>query len=130
MKYIKKFENFKYQNDIDNFMNQLNDFILKSFPKNKWIINDEISLYVRKSKRLINGDMYNFLDLASIEIENKGQGILTQITKSIENKYPKLNLYVESILNKRLIGLLERLGFTKKESNEPEDINYYKIKNN
>jgi hypothetical protein len=65
MEKIFLFEEFKYQNSIDYIADQLHNFLKTTFPKNIWISSDNISIYVRKSKRNVNGEFLDFLDLAT-----------------------------------------------------------------
>lgn len=125
---IKIFEEFKYQKDINKIISELKEFMNKnSFPRNKWIYSDNMKIYVRKSKRFIEGELRDFLDLATIEVEPKGEGLFTKLLNEIEKTFPNTNLYLESILNDRLYDFLLRNNF--KDSGSETDKNVYKIKN-
>lgn len=86
---------------------------LESNQRNLWIENRLFKIYVRKSIRKIEGKVSNFLDLASFEIkieDKKGIGNFTYLLTLIEDKI-KYNIYVESILNERLYGFLEKRNY-------------------
>lgn len=126
---ITNFKLFEYNNsDVDDILNQIYDFLLSPV-KNTWIENDEIKIYVRKSKRYFKGKVFDFFDFATIEVENTGQGLFTQILKKFEETYPEKNIFIESVLTERFADYIKnKLGFEE----EPNNIsnNFYKIKNN
>lgn len=95
---------------IAQFFDKLNYFI-KSGIKNEWIIIDGFKMYVRKSKRYYKDNFIDCFDIASMESEIKGEGLFTKILVKILNRYPDMNIFVESILNSRLIPFLKRFGF-------------------
>lgn len=78
-------------------------------------IGSALRLYVRRSHRLVNGKMYPFLDLASINLDEKlqGKGIFTSFLKNLLEIYPSDNFYIESIMNPRVITVAEKFGFQK-----------------
>lgn len=129
MKYLKTFENKFNDSDVDDILNQISVF-LSSKDNRKWIGNDAISIYVRKSKRIFHNNFYEFFDFASIEASETGTGLFTQIIKKFEERYPNKNIFIESVLTPRFANYIENvLGFEK-----PDEINvsnnFYKIKNN
>jgi short-subunit dehydrogenase involved in D-alanine esterification of teichoic acids len=112
MKNLKLFEEFKYQNEIDEIIEEISILLNnKSFPRNKWIYTNNVKIYVRKSKRFVENKLYDFIDIATIEIENKGVGIFTKLLEEIEKKFPNINIFVESILNDRLYNFLLKKDF-------------------
>lgn len=124
---FKIFEEYK-ESDVDDVLNKIDQF-LNSPQKNMWIGNDEIKIYIRKSKRIFKGKMYDFFDFATIEVENTGQGLFTQILKKFEEKYPDKNIFIESVLTDRFADYIKnKLGFEEPEDNYNR--NFYKIKNN
>lgn len=56
--------------DVDDILNQISKFI-ESNLRNVWVRNDEIDIYVRKSKRMFKGQFLDFFDLASINVIQK-----------------------------------------------------------
>lgn len=90
---------------------------LKSSARNAWIRERYIDVYVRRSMRPIGvGDaMIPCLDLANVTVDEKkrGGGVLTLFIKRAEReaKARKRAVYVESILEPRLIPFLTKNGY-------------------
>ncbi len=83
------------------------------------------SLYVRKGPRFIEGKLVDqVLDLANFEARKKGKGTFTDLVARLNETYPSLTLYVESVLNPRLPRKLLELGFTKCKRPGEEDLAY------
>ena len=128
MKYLKTFENKFNESDVNNILDQISIF-LNSNDNRRWIGNDAISIYIRKSKRSFNGQIYDFFDFATIETTKTGTGLFTQILKRFEEIYPDKNIYIESVLTDRFANYIKNvLGF---EDEDEMNIgkNFYKIKN-
>lgn len=100
-------ENLNY---VNNIINQIDEFI-KSKQRNKWIYDDGIKIYIRNSLRYFNGNLIPCLDLASIEIDNSGNGIFTNIFNEILEKFKDKNIFVESILTDRFYNFIKSKGF-------------------
>jgi len=117
MIYLKTFEKYDY----NPIFKQL-EFFMSSKNRNMWLFDDKenpvFSIYVRKSHHIIDKKIYNFLDLASITIEEsrQGEGIFTNFLKTLLEKYPNQNIYVESILNPAVKHICKKFGFI--------DVNY------
>jgi len=127
MNYLKTFE--KYDNsDIDDILNQISKFI-KSNLRNLWISNDEIKIYIRKSKRNFKGNMYDFFDFASIDVTEPNSGLFTKILKKFEEEYPDKKIFIESVLTERFADYIKNvLKFEEETPNYSN--NFYKIKSN
>lgn len=84
----------------------LDQFISSPKLRNSWIKEKHISIYVRRSTRLIGTNVYPFLDLASVEVKEsqRGNGIFTSFLHRFENEAKKIGcgVFIESILNTRL----------------------------
>lgn len=84
-------------------------------PPNQWIRERCMNVYVRKSKRYINGKMVDCLDFASVEVDerHRGKGYLKKFLVRFEQEATKLKraVYVESILEPRLVPFLTRMGY-------------------
>lgn len=94
----------KYKKEIEEF--------LHSPVKNQWLEFDDIEIYVRKSKRLLDGKYVNALDMASANVPEHlwGRGIYSLVSNSIEQVARENNLYVykENVLDKNLRESLKR----------------------
>jgi hypothetical protein len=112
MKHIKYFtENYDYSNLISEL-----DKFLNSSIRNQYIGDENISIYIRKSKRSIDGKLIDFLDIANISIDEKIQGkkVFTNLIQTIISKYPNTNIFVESILNPAVETVLNKFSFKRK----------------
>lgn len=109
-------------------LSQIKTF-LESPLTNTYISTKEMNLYVRKSKRFLEGKIYNCFDLARILVyePNRGKGIFTKFYKELVSTYPEMNIFVESILNERFAERLKFLGL--KEKRYYEQLDMYLIQN-
>lgn len=77
------------------------------------------SLYVRYGVRVVptvghvSACVSPVLDLAVMEVAKPGRGTFTKFVETLRKDYPKLHLYIESVLNPRLGPHLKKLGFDK-----------------
>jgi len=95
----------------------LNEF-LESTDRNAWIKEKHMKVYVRKSYRHLDVKTLTTtpcLDIATVEVDEdkRGSGILTLFIKRFEREAKKLArcVYVESILEPRLIPFLIKNGY-------------------
>lgn len=84
-------------------------------PSNQWIRERFMDVYVRRSKRYLNGQMIECLDFATVEVDERrrGKGHFTKFLLRFEQEAAKLKraVYVESILEPRLVPFLTRMGY-------------------
>ena len=108
---------------VNNIVSQIIDFY-NSETKIKWVENPYIKIYTRKSIRLFNKEKIDCLDIANIEVPEdfRGQGIFEQTLDRIILEFPETNLFVESILNIKLIPFLTRKGFISDDSKFDENM--------
>jgi hypothetical protein len=88
-----------------------------SAARNTWIVHKNIKVYVRKGQRRLpntTGFQLTF-DVANIEVmAEKGKGVFTEWLGIAEHQARLLGydaVFVESILEERLIPFLERRGY-------------------
>ncbi len=64
-----------------------------------WIETDIMSVYLRKSKRLLSGVMRQCLDIAAIEIEEgyQQQGLFSQFMLKVHELHPYEATYIEPV---------------------------------
>jgi GNAT superfamily N-acetyltransferase len=90
-------------------------FLSSEYPTNIWISERDIEVYVRKSMRVIGNTTHPCLDIGSVEVreERRGQGTFKAFLSRFEKKARELNkwVYVESILNRRLLTYLATQGY-------------------
>ena len=74
-----------------------------------------MDVYLRWSKRYIDNQMVDCLDFASVEVDegHRGKGHLTKFLLRFEEEAKRLNraVYIESILEPRLVPFLTRTGY-------------------
>lgn len=58
---------------------------------------------------MANGRVYRFLDIVSIDVAQPGQGLFTEILEYCQAVTPYAGVFVESILNERLMKHMKRL---------------------
>lgn len=93
---------------LDAFITQA---LSKDWPANSYVKEPGFSsLYVRVAKRYIEGEMLTTIDLANMTASRPGKGAFTKLVERLSSQY-KLIIYVECVLNHRLIGKLVRMGF-------------------
>jgi hypothetical protein len=95
---------------IIQLFDRLNLFI-KGRLRNEWIVVDGFKMYVRKSKRFYNNGFIDCLDLATVQADVMGTGLFTKILTKLLHDYPNINIFVESIVNTRLIPFFKKFGF-------------------
>jgi len=108
---------------VEQTINDMKDFY-DSGLRNSWLRNDNINIYVRKSKRFINNQMIDFLDLATIDIFPQGQGIFTKLLSRILEQFDD-NIFIESILSERFLNFFIEKDFTIQDE---VNHNVYKIR--
>ena len=93
------------------------DEFLAGTERNAWLNEKHMAIYVRRSMRPIgvSDAMIPCLDLANVTVDEKkrGGGVLTLFIKRAEReaKARKRAVYVESILEPRLIPFLTKNGY-------------------
>lgn len=92
-------------------------FIQSDNVRNAWIHERDISIYIRRSVRFIDNEAIPCLDIGSVEVveKHRGIGIFTSFLNRFEEASKKLNrvVFIESILNARLVSFLARRGYVK-----------------
>ena len=85
-------------------MTTLQQFLdLPTLP-NAWISFKQMEVYVRRSKRRVNGAMVRVFDLANMSAseETSGKGSLWELVEQLKTLKGFDGLYVENVLNPRL----------------------------
>jgi len=89
------------------------NLFITSKETNKWIYFEFGKIYVRKSKRLYDNNLINCFDVGTIEIDKnyRGNGFFTMFLNNFIETHPNINIFIESILNKRLYNYLKNQNF-------------------
>lgn len=80
----------------------------------EWFENDQMRIYIRYTPmRLINGNYISTIDIASVSINENFQNkkLFTNLLSNIENKFNKIPIYIESILNDNFKDWLIKRGY-------------------
>lgn len=95
-----------------NLQEQLDEFLAGS-ENRKWLGWKSAQIYVRKSHRLLEGEMRSVLDVANLSIEprDQGKGIFRDFIIHAELVNPYWGVYVENLLNKELEAKLLQHGY-------------------
>lgn len=85
---------------------QLDEFLAskKLYPRNLWLGDETISVYVRKSRRYLRGtDTKQCLDIATIDVkkDKRGQGRFTRFLQHAQEVNPYPYIYVENVIKER-----------------------------
>jgi N-acetylglutamate synthase-like GNAT family acetyltransferase len=112
-------------------MEALRDF-MASERRNAWLLSDDgnVEVYFRKAFRAVEGvPIDNVLDVANIVVKfsQRGKGLFTSVVNDIEviakdNGY--MGIFVESVIEPRLIDFFEKRGYRRVSSLYNE--NFYK----
>lgn len=77
--------------------------------RNQWIVEeDNLEVYVRRSKRLYKGQFINCLDISTVSAKRQGQGQFTRFISKLEGNY---NLYIENVQTKRFQEFFEKRNY-------------------
>lgn len=97
------------------------------YPANEWFDNNCVKMYIRRRKRVIEGQFVNSLDLATIEVEPtcRRQGVLTYVLERLHSNNPYDVTYVENILNPVVEHTVDKLGW-QRDPGMSYDKSYYK----
>ena len=101
---------------IEQIKKMIEEFGIHLWCSRQWLADEHIKIYVRVTKHYLpNGEVVKTIDLASIEVEeeHRGSGVFTKKLEEIELLASErgFTVYVESILNERLIPFLEKRGY-------------------
>lgn len=104
-------EDTKLHIQLDAFLKKADAKLALGRPSNEWVYGDYTSLYVRRTRRWINGGTVDTLDIANISVDEEfhGMGVFSSLMKYLESR--DYNIYVESVLNDRLGSHLMNSGF-------------------
>jgi len=94
----------------------LDEFLVqgeKAWPKNSWVKEPGFTkLYVRLSKRSLEGGLRLMIDLSNLTARHPGKGTFTRLVARLRAQYPEMGIYVECVLEPRFaVRLVSKLGF-------------------
>lgn len=99
------------------------EFLL-STNRNMWCREGEVEVYVRRAQRMIRPQnsasfMVRALDIATLRTERPGSGRLSELFDHWEQLADDFNygvVFVENVINPRLVKWLERRGYEKQDN--------------
>lgn len=92
---------------IDKF---IEDSFLRPLHKhNSWIQTKEIDLYLRVGYHAVGTQAYRLLDIANVNVKRPGRGLFTEILEYCQAKTPYAGVFLENVLNPRLMDHMIRL---------------------
>ena len=83
----------------------------KVISTNEWIYGPLYNFYIRVTKRCLDGDVKDTIDLANITIHSHSKGLFTEFLEKLENEYPDRIIFVESITDGRFMRFFKRKGY-------------------
>lgn len=83
----------------------------KSHGVSRWLRDESLQVYVRRSLRLVEGSLVRAVDIATIVAETPGQGRGSRFLRYAQSICPAPYLWLESVLNPRFAKWLERQGW-------------------
>lgn len=88
---------------------------------NEWLNFPGLQVYVRRTRRHLDGAVRETLDLASVEAKKQGQGTFREFLPHFEHvaKFHGLFVYVENVQTPRFASFFERSGYTKRGNEFP-----------
>jgi hypothetical protein len=93
----------------------------RKYMTNEWLYASDMKVYVRKGFHVCG----TCLDIASIEVYDKGEGTFTAFLEAAHAMNPWDATFCESVQEERLCSFLKRKGFTQQGDLVP---NFYKLK--
>jgi hypothetical protein len=70
-------------------------------------------LYVRVTRRALNGRLRSTIDLANLEATRKGKGAFRRLVAKLSAAYPDRTIFVELVQTERFLDGLLRMGFVR-----------------
>ena len=88
---------------LERELKQFIDSSRSQYTARAWLENADMKVYVRKSKRFIEGKMVTALDIASVEVapEKRSQGLFTRFLNLAHRMNPFDATYIENALDDR-----------------------------
>lgn len=109
------------------------EFIKNNNLKISWINESNLRAYVRKSIRYYNNKLCPFLDIATVDVDERyrGHGVFKAFLKKVEAEACKQSrgVYIENVLEPRLVEFLLKSGYSFFPNTAPECPSLFKFFN-
>lgn len=103
---------------MSELLSQIEQFIGIPSRDNKWFHDPNIDIYLRKTKRIVDGQFLQTLDIANISVHDTGIGFFTELLGQIEEfckDSPIENIFIENVMTDRFCHFFVKRGYTEKE---------------
>lgn len=92
----------------------------------KWVLMENMHVYVRATKRYLEGVQKNTLEIGSVEVQNRGEGVFSRWLPEFEAQAKHFGrvVYVENVLDERFQQFWVRRGY--RPVGNPPDSCYWK----
>lgn len=77
----------------------------------QWLGDDEMKVYVRKGRHMVDGKMRITLDIAAVEVYEQSQGTFKNFLQRAHETHPWDGTYAECVHNPRLAVFFIRDGW-------------------
>lgn len=105
-------------------------FFLNSYERNKYVENNELKVFFRKGVHCVRGtELDQFIDIGNITVYEPNKGIFTKVLKALLELYPEANIFIESVQNPAVDGVVKKFKGFKKQIVSPETYNLYLLRN-
>ena len=108
---------------IANVLQELPILLNKKFMANTWVYGDEGQVYIRVTKRVLNGNLHHTIDVATVDVdeEYQGKGVFRSLLQAVEEfaAQHERSVFLESVLNEQLLDVLPRYGYQSVENSCP-----------
>ncbi len=97
-------------------MKEITFFICSpTYIRNRWFHGPHIGMYLRRTRRVIDDNVVETIDIANVEVDeaHQGKGIFTEYLSVIESLaiWNHLTVYMENILNPKLAEFMFKRGY-------------------
>lgn len=100
------------------------------FGASRWIGDDQMKVYVRKSKRQLKDQLVDCFDVASIEVypQFQNQGLGGTFLKIAHEANPYFATYIENVMDENLMNHLQKNGWMRTPDSDSIIPSFYKLK--
>lgn len=74
----------------------------------KWLIGQDLRIYVHKDMKWINGAFLTFLTIANINSNDQEKGLFKKFLERLENLKPFDGIYIENVLIERFANFFRK----------------------
>jgi GNAT superfamily N-acetyltransferase len=100
---------------VDTLLHEKMKTAVNAGERNPWVYGKFTDFYFRNTRRMINGEIYPSIDVSNISVKPKykSKGVFKSLMDFIEEEYRHRLIYVENILEPRLIEFFIKRGYSR-----------------